>query len=103
MRYRESLVNLTNLQQLYMWGTQLCAPLDAAFQEWLEGIEDKVGVFNCEAPPSDPDPINPDRAVLVALYEATDGDNWKDNTNWLSDRPLNEWFGVTTNGNGRVT
>ena len=35
------------------------------------------------------------RAALVAFYKATDGDNWKDNTNWLSDKPLNEWYGVT--------
>ena len=35
-----------------------------------------------------------DRAVLVALYEATDGDNWVNNTNWLSNKSLNEWFGV---------
>ena len=46
---------------------------------------------------------NPDRAALVALYEATNGANWKDNTNWLSDRPLSQWYGVTTNANGRVT
>ena len=46
---------------------------------------------------------NPDRDALVALYEATDGDNWTNNTNWLSDRPLNEWHGVTTNDDGRVT
>ena len=43
-----------------------------------------------------------DRAVLVALYEATDGSNWKDNTNWLSDQPLDDWHGVTTDTNGRV-
>ena len=43
-----------------------------------------------------------DRAALVALYNATDGDNWADNTNWLSDRPLNEWHGVTTNEESRV-
>ena len=36
----------------------------------------------------------PDRAALVALYEATDGPNWIDATNWLSDAPLNEWYGV---------
>ena len=46
---------------------------------------------------------NPDRDALVALYNATDGDNWTNNTNWLSDRPLGEWFGVTTDENGRVT
>ena len=44
-----------------------------------------------------------DRDVLVSLYEATDGPNWKDNANWLSDLSLGEWYGVTTNSNGRVT
>ena len=31
------------------------------------------------------------------------GPNWANNTNWLSDRPLGEWHGVTTDANGRVT
>ena len=44
-----------------------------------------------------------DRAALVALYEATDGANWADNTNWLSTEGLSAWYGVTTDGNGRVT
>ena len=44
-----------------------------------------------------------DRDVLIAFYHATDGPNWTDNTNWLSDEPLGEWFGVTTDGYGRVT
>ena len=43
-----------------------------------------------------------DRAVLVALYEATDGPNWVNSENWLTDAPLYDWFGVTTNGEGRV-
>ena len=42
------------------------------------------------------------RAVLVTLYHATDGPNWNNNTNWLSDAPLGEWYGVTTDA-GRVT
>ncbi|MYI06995.1 MAG: hypothetical protein F4059_06715, partial [Gemmatimonadetes bacterium] len=46
---------------------------------------------------------NPDRAVLVALYEATDGPNWMDATNWLTDAPLGEWYGVETDDQGRVT
>ncbi|MDE0355939.1 MAG: Ig-like domain-containing protein, partial [Deltaproteobacteria bacterium] len=45
---------------------------------------------------------SPDREVLVALYEATDGPNWRDNTNWLTDKPLGEWYGVDTNASGRV-
>ena len=46
---------------------------------------------------------SPDCSALVALYEATDGDNWGNNTHWLSDQPLDEWFGVTTDDDGRVT
>ena len=44
-----------------------------------------------------------DRAALVALYEATGGDTWTDNANWLSDAPLGEWSGVDVNEDGRVT
>ena len=44
-----------------------------------------------------------DRATLMALHNATDGSNWANNTNWLSDRPLGEWHGITTDANGRVT
>ena len=42
------------------------------------------------------------RDALVALYHSTDGANWNNNRNWLSDEPLDEWFGVTTDDDGRV-
>ena len=43
-----------------------------------------------------------DREALIALYNATGGPNWSGNYNWLSDVPISEWEGVTTDGNGRV-
>ena len=43
-----------------------------------------------------------DRAALEAFYHATGGDDWTNNTNWLSDVPLGEWYGVRTTENGRV-
>ena len=43
-----------------------------------------------------------DRAVLVALYEATGGANWENKRNWLSEEPLYEWYGVTTDEEERV-
>ena len=46
--------------------------------------------------------VGADRAVLVVLYAATGGANWEDNTNWLSAAPLDEWYGVTTDEEGRV-
>ena len=93
-----SFTGLGDLEDLRMGGTGLCAPTDAAFQTWLQGIANKQGVVNCSDTP-----VSGDRAALVALYNATDGPNWTNNTNWLSNRPLGEWHGVTTDANGRVT
>ena len=44
-----------------------------------------------------------DRAALVALYNATNGPNWENNYNWLSDEPLDHWAGVSIDTEGRVT
>ena len=48
-------------------------------------------------------PATTERGALIALYESTDGDNWKNNSNWLSSAPLYSWYGVITDGRGRVT
>lgn len=34
------------------------------------------------------------REALIALYRATDGDNWTNNKNWCSDKPITEWYGI---------
>ena len=47
--------------------------------------------------------MNTDRAALAALYNATNGSSWQDDTNWLSNRPLGEWHGISTDADGRVT
>ena len=44
-----------------------------------------------------------DRAALMALYNSTGGRNWKNQSNWRSKQPLNTWYGVYTDQNGRVT
>ena len=44
-----------------------------------------------------------DRPALVALYNATNGTGWVDDSNWLSDAPIGRWHGVTVDVNGRVT
>ena len=55
-----------------------------------------------DTPTATPDLVLVDLAVLVEFYNATDGGSWKVQTNWLSDRPIGEWFGVTTNRDGRI-
>ena len=43
------------------------------------------------------------RESLIALYDATNGDNWDDNTGWLSDSDECNWFGVGCTSGGIVT
>ncbi len=34
------------------------------------------------------------REQLIKLYNDTDGDNWTNNENWCSDKPIEEWYGI---------
>ena len=44
-----------------------------------------------------------DRSTLEAFYDATGGASWTDSTNWKTETPLDTWYGVTTDTDGRVT
>ncbi|TVZ58746.1 putative secreted protein (Por secretion system target) [Flavobacteriaceae bacterium MAR_2010_105] len=46
---------------------------------------------------------HPDYAALEALYNATNGDWWWDNTNWLTEEPVSTWYGITVDENNRVS
>ena len=35
-----------------------------------------------------------EREILEKIYYATNGPNWSFNDNWLSDKPLKEWYGI---------
>ena len=54
--------------------------------------------------PPGSEPLSGDAATLAALYNATDGPNWRDNTRWLTDAPISDWSGVTASNivNGGV-
>ena len=47
--------------------------------------------------------LEAERAALEALYRATDGDDWTNNANWLTDAPFEEWYGVEVDETGHVT
>ncbi len=43
-----------------------------------------------------------EREALIAIYNALDGDNWINNENWCSDKPVSEWFGLHTHDDGTI-
>ena len=44
-----------------------------------------------------------ERETLVKFYQATNGDNWLNNTNWLTNLEINSWYGVSTYPNNKIT
>ena len=97
-----ALGNLFNLQYLGLSSNQLSGCVPDSLRDQLDIYSDLGGLPFCGAA-AEPAVVETDRAALVALYEATDGANWRSNDNWLSDRPIGEWYGVTTDRSGRVT
>ena len=63
-----------------------------------------TGTTSTSSGPTAPVPgsADSDRAALVTFYNATNGLQWRDNTNWLSEAPLHQWYGVETDTTGRV-
>ena len=122
-----ALGNLDNLRDLYLSSNQLSGCLPEVWRNVLYNDFDSLNLQFCldttatatptatatitatatvtatPTPTATPDPgIATDRAALVALYNATDGPNWRKNNSWLSDRPIGAWRGVTTDDSGRV-
>ena len=82
-----------DLKALILDDTQMCVPETDEIISWLGGIPDTRLKGYCG---------EKDREVLIAFYNATNGPDWNFNDGWLTDAPLNEWFGITTDRNGRV-
>ena len=81
-----------SLRTFHYAGTELCAPANASFRGWLNGIPSHEGTG-----------VECDREVLEILYTEAGGSNWVSAENWLTDTPLGEWYGVETTPEGRVS
>ncbi len=102
---------------MYQWlkdGDRIPAA-NAAFYEIANAQLEDAGVYTCEI--TNPEAsvltlyrhnitcniLGQDSLALIDLYNSTDGENWTDNTNWLSETlPVRDWYGVTV-VDGRVT
>ena len=95
-RLPRSLSFLPALQEFHYGETDLCVPNEESFRAWIGEIPSHEGTAADCPPPSD-------RDLLVALYDATGGPDWRVSENWLTDHPLEEWHGVGVDDDGRVT
>ena len=90
-----TLPRIDALQEIRYAGTDLCVPREPFLREWLEQVPRHEGTGS-DCPPSE------DRDILEKIYDSMSGELWDDNSNWLSETPLREWFGVKADGQGRV-
>ncbi len=84
-----------SLRQLLYEDTALCAPDAVAFRTWLHSIPSHRGTGVTCRPLSD-------REILTAFYEAAGGPQWDRNDNWLTDAPLDRWWGIRADSEDRV-
>ncbi len=88
-----SMLNLKSLQGLSYTGTDLCAQVDEEFQAWLRAIPD--------GDRSGCDVARVERLALIGLHDMTSGPSWANRGAWGTDAPMEDWYGVATEG-GRV-
>ena len=90
--------NLTKLELIRLAGNQLTGCVPTGLRNVAINDFSSLALSFCGETPA-----ATDRAALVALYDTTGGTNWTDNTNWRGNSSIGEWYGVTTNDDGRVT
>ena len=91
---------LLNLVELRLNGNQLSGCIPSGLRDVPQNDYSDLGLPFCSLRTDAI--LAAEREALVALYDATNGADWRENNNWLSDAPLGEWHGVTTDDSGRV-
>lgn len=109
-------VNVGGTGNQYQWFNN-DSPIDGATSNSLQINNDQTGMFYCRiVNPNYPELILYSEAyekgvnllshgiykneydALVAFYNSTDGNNWKNNTFWLTDSSVVDWYGISTEG-----
>ena len=85
-----------DLSVFHYAGTDLCASATAAFRTWITASASYEGTgVDCDATATE-------RESLWALYKATDGPNWNNSEEWLTEAPLEDWHGLSVDADGAV-
>ena len=87
---------LTELEVIILDGNAFTGCIPGGLANLAPGGIFSIGLEPCPRTPfRSGGSVESDRAALVAFYHATDGDNWANNEGWLTDAPLNDWYGVS--------
>ena len=84
LEYEDNIILYFNNDKLEKSDSKLCDIFNKEEKEVRLDIECKVYT---------------EREILEIFYYATYGPNWYNNTNWLTDKPLSEWFGIEVHEN----
>lgn len=98
-----TIVSSSNIQD-YNYSVQLSSLVENQIYYWraymrkdMEYIYGEVKSFTTNS-----SILDEERDILVAFYNVTGGDNWTNNENWCSEKPLGEWYGITLDEENKV-
>ena len=96
------LENLPNLTTLWLWDNLFSGCVPSGLLKAMRNAFSELDLPVCgHHVVTD---ASTDREALVAIYQAMDGwITWSERSNWMTDRPIGEWHGVTVDPDGRVT
>ena len=88
---------MTNVRTLEVSDNQVCLPATSVFLNWVARLSSRdmsIDEAVCSAT---------DRAILIRLFEMTDGDSWLNSAGWDErSNDLSTWHGIETDDFGRV-
>ena len=93
--------NLPNLQVLQLANNYFTGCLPGVLRSVSQNDLAGLGLEFCDDLHSR-STASSDREALIEIYHATGGPNWRNSTNWLSDKPLDQWAGVSAYSGGTV-
>ena len=98
----KELGQLVNLKQMYIHTNPSLSGCVPGYLEGVRGLEialnDHQGNLDGFCLSSG---AASDKSVLETLYDQTDGDGWLNRSDWMTKKPMGDWYGVETE-NGRV-
>ena len=81
---------------------ELTEPREGKITFTSGSIKEEVAIVQAGKEVSYEETYAKEKEILEALYDATGGSGWNNSTNWCSDQPVSEWYGIMTDQDGFV-